>query len=97
MRCQLRCEGRADKTHPYAILVSFRKYIGHERLRLEVGASAAGAGITPMRNVHNDGGRMRKIPCGEQGHSMLADIDGANPLIEPHSVHVSTLNSNKQF
>ncbi len=40
---------------------------------------------------------MRKIPCGEQGHSMLADIDGANPLIKPHSMRVGTLDSNEQL
>ena len=90
-------EGRANETHSYAILVSFRKYVSHERLCLEVGASSTGARVTPMRDVYNDSGRMREIARGEQGHSMLADIDRANPLVKPDSVHVGTLNSNQQL
>jgi hypothetical protein len=40
---------------------------------------------------------MGKIPLGEQGYAMLADIDGANTLIEAYTVRISALNPNGQL
>jgi hypothetical protein len=96
-RLLLEHECCADEIQPYAIPVSFRKYVGHERLSLEVGTPPTSAGATTMRYVDGEGGSMGKIPLGEQGHAMLADIDGANALIEAYTVRISALNPNGQL
>jgi hypothetical protein len=87
----------AYETQPYAILVSFWEHVGHERLSLEVGTPTAGAGVTAVRDIDGEDGSMGKISRGEQRHAMLADIDGANPLIKVYAVRIGALNPNGQF
>lgn len=97
MIVRLKRERCADETEPDAILVSFRQHVGHKRLGLEIGTPTARPGVATVRDVYREGGRMGKVSLGEQGHAMLTDIDGANPVVKVNSVRVGALNPNGQF
>ena len=75
-------EGCADEAQPYAIEVSFRKHVGHDRLSPEIGTPTPSARAAAASDGDGQGRRMGKVSLGEQRQAPLADIDGADPLIE---------------